>query len=313
MENYNEINSFNGENVVDELNLLLFNIPDNLTVLEKIRWLYIKVGQIFSYNYKVVDDIQIAKQEINFLKNYVNRFQTCTQISYLFNLMLNNIEGCKSTVIERKANIRGVNAVEHVANLVTLETGEKYILDLTLDLYLIQSGCQTKHFGFDGDIENTCDIISLKECETMDKKLGLIKNNEYLDNEIQRLKEQLNSKDYSNIQDESQISYKINKIIPIIPKFNGYHEGKQFINKLFFELLDFPYKEFNLTYNHDGDMELVTCFKIENNSSCEWYLYDSKLGLINTNINNLTNMLSSGWNTKSQTLLNEINYNVKRL
>lgn len=301
-----------GENVINELNLILFNIPQYITLLEKVRWLYIKVGEIFSYDYRISDNIDYATIQLDFSKNYINRYQTCTQISYLFNLMLNYIDGCHSKVIERKTKIRGLRDIEHVANEVTLSTGEKLILDLTLDLYLIQSGCQTKQFGYTTNIENTCDIISLKECEEIDKKLGLIKNGEYTDKKIQQVKEIIDFSDYSDMSEEQKIEYKINKIIPIIPKFYGYHESKQFINKLFIDILKEPYKEFNLKHIRDNNMEMLTCFKISNKTTSLWYLYDSKLGLIKTNLSNLTNMLNCGWFTKSETLLNELSQNSKK-
>lgn len=300
------------ENVINDLVLLLFNLPENVTLLEKVRWLYVKTGEIFSYDYRISDDIVYATSEIHLSDKYVNRYQTCTQISYLFNTMINNIEGCKSKIIERKADIKGTNGVEHVANEVTLDTGEKLILDLTLDLYLIQSGCQTKQFGYTTDVNNTCDIISLRECEEMDKKLGLIKNGEYTDKKIQRVKESMNSTDYSNMSEEEQIEYKINKIIPIIPKFNGYHESKQFINKLFIDVVREKYKEFNFKHKRDDEMEMLTCFKILKNNVSLWYLYDSKLGLIKTNEETLKFMLNGGWTTKSETLLDELDLGIKK-
>lgn len=301
-----------GENIINELNLILFNVPQDINLLEKIRWLYIKTGEIFSYDYRVSDNIDYATNKLDFSENYINRYQTCTQISYIFNLMLNYIDGCDSKVIERKAEIRGLRGVEHVANEVTLITGEKLILDLTLDLYLIQSGCQTKQFGYTTNIENTCDIISLKECEEIDKRLGLIKNGEYTDKKIKQVKEILDSLDYSDMNEEQKIEYKINKIIPIIPKFYGYHESKQFVNKLFIEILKEPYKEFNLKHIRDNDMEMVTCFKISSETTSLWYLHDSKLGLIKTSPSNLKNMLNCGWYTKSETLLNELSLENKK-
>lgn len=300
------------ENIIAELNLLLFNIPENITLLEKVRWLYIKVGEIFSYDYRISDDICYAKAEIDFTKDYINRYQTCTQISYLFNLMLNNIEGCKSRIIERKTNTRGLYGIEHVANEVTLATGEKLILDLTLDLYLIQSGCRTNQFGYTTDRENTYDIISLNECEKMDRKLGLVKNGEYTDNKIQNIICEVKSLDLSTFTLEEQIEIKVNKIMPIIPRFNGYHEGKQFINKLLTDVVDETYKEFNLKHKKDNEMELLTCFKIIKNDCSLWFLYDSKLGLIKTSEDNLKYMLNCGWETKSNTLLSELNLESKQ-
>ena len=96
-----------GENIINELNLILFNVPQDINLLEKIRWLYIKTGEIFSYDYRISNNIDYATTKLDFSKNYINRYQTCTQISYIFNLMLNYIDGCDSKVIERKTETRG--------------------------------------------------------------------------------------------------------------------------------------------------------------------------------------------------------------
>ena len=164
------MSDFKTENIVGELNLLLLNIPNNLSLIEKIRWLYIKVGKLFSYDYRIANDSNVAFKEIDFYNNYVSNYQTCLQISYLFNMMLNYIDpGIKANVIERKMDIRGRYEVEHQANEVILPSGEKYILDLTLDLYLIQSGCQTKHFDYETDASGEYDIIPLCDIKDMDK------------------------------------------------------------------------------------------------------------------------------------------------
>ena len=51
--------------------------------------------------------------------------------------MYNNVDrNITGKVITRRGNQRGNYDVEHQANEITLSTGEKFILDLTLDLYL---------------------------------------------------------------------------------------------------------------------------------------------------------------------------------
>lgn len=290
----------NRDNVMDKLNLIMINLPNNLSTIEKIRWIYIKTGEVFSYDFRVVTNMDYAKVKIDFENDYISKYETCVQIAEVFNIMLNYIDGCESKVIERIANVRGIQGENHVANEVTLSTGECFILDLTLDLYLIQSGCQTRQFGYDSSPNKNYDIISLVECRNMDNKLGLIKNERYTDEVIEELKGDLNKKTYQN--DAEKIEDIISDISKIIPSFNGYHEGKQFVNKLFLDLLPYSYKEFNLTYINGDEMELLTCFRILN----VWYLYDSKLGLISTNLSNLKEMLSGGWTTRSNELMSEL-------
>jgi len=287
------------ENIVGDLNIILLNVPKNFSLIEKIRWVYKKAGMLFSYDYRVGDDISYATKDIDFEKNYVSRYQTCLQISYLFDLMLKQIDHRLETrIIKRKVDNRGhFNDLEHQANEVTLPTGEKYIFDLTLDLYLIQSGCQTKHFGFETDSLSTYDIISLNELKEIDQRLGL-KDIEYRDDIIKRVSDEIKGLSIGKT-DEEILDIKINKINSLIIQFNGYFEAKQYINKLFIDILKLPYKEFNLTYNHNDDLEMITCFQINND---KWYIYSNKLGLVSTSLDNINNMIKHGWGTKSNTL-----------
>lgn len=293
------------ENVVGEINLLLLNIPQNLTLLEKIRWLYIKIGKLFSYDYRISDDFNVAYKEIDFENNYVGRYQTCIQITRLFDILLKYIDqNLETNIIERKLNIRGLDKqhnLEHKANEIILPTGEKYILDLTLDLYLIQSGCLTKHFCFESDEFANYDTLSPREIKLMDEKLNLIDDHVYTDVKIDSVKKELEDYDYNGMNQGEIIDFKIKKINTLLKNFNGYHEGKQYVNKLFLELLNISYKEFNLTYKNNDMLELVTCFVLDDN---KWIIYNNKLGLVSTSKENIIKMLNQGWHTKSNTLEN---------
>lgn len=303
------------ENILSSLNLLLLNIPNDLSPIEKVRWIYIKTGELFSYDYRIANDSSVAKRKIDFSSDFVGRYQTCTQISTILNLMLNNIDPkVKSKIIQRTNPTRGHYDVEHEAVEINIDNEEKYILDLTLDLYLIQSGCQTKQFGYTGDMEGTCDIIPLSECQKMDEKMGLIKYGEYTDKRISDTKSRLNAQDYSNMTDEEKLDYKINGIKYLIPKFPGYHESKQFINKLLLDILRYQYKEYNLTYRKENSVELVTCYQIMyDNDKSKWYLYNSQVGLINTEPKNIENMLHLGWKTNSKSIYDELENKEKRM
>lgn len=305
MEQINSVANFDSDNIASSLNLLLTIVPEDLTPLEKLRWLYIKAGELFSYDYRIANNIEVAKTEIDFYKNYINRYQTCIQISYLMNLMYNNVDrNITGKVITRKGNQRGNYDVEHQANEVTLSTGEKFILDLTLDLYLIQSGCQTKEFGFSSSPDTDYDIISLRECEEMDRKLGLIKNGEYTDKRIRDLKSQLNNLDYSNMTQEEELDFKISRISSVIPSFKGYHEGKQFVNKVLREILlgTNNIAEYNLTYKHDETEDLMSCFALDTAEQKNWYVYNRALGLLKTSPTKIDTLLKGGWHTNSRTL-----------
>ena len=103
-------------NLIGELNLILLNIPENLSPLERAWLIYNKAGHVFRYDYRIANNIDLAHKEIDFLTNNIDYFQTCTQISYLLNLMLNNIEGLESRVIKRNIQLRGGYKLYKVRN-----------------------------------------------------------------------------------------------------------------------------------------------------------------------------------------------------
>lgn len=243
-------------NVDDEIKMIIYNVPEDLTEIEKVRWMYIKLGQLFSYDYRVAGDVEIGKKEIDFESGYISNYQTCRQICDIVNKVFSLI-GIRSKTVIRKQDY--LYELKHVANEVELESGEKYILDLTLDLHLIQSGCQTRNFGFSSEYE--CDIISESKLESIDEYLNLIKYGEYTDKKIRDKKSVINGKDYSSFNYDDELVFKIERIKELIPSFNGYNEGRLFVDKL---LNDFniPYKKFNLIYKHDDRNKLIGCFQI---------------------------------------------------
>lgn len=292
------------DNIVSDINLILFNIPENVSTLEKVRWIYIKLGELFSYDYTVVSKPKEALKELTFEDNYISPYQTCIQISQIMNIILNSLgPECKSKIVDTQDSVRGINNSTHKANSVEFSNGEKYLLDLTLDLYLIQSGCQTKHFGFTTP-NGEYDILPLLECERIDKSFGIIKYGEYTDKKINDMKSRLNSIDYSSMTEDEILNYKLSMLNTLVPKFRGSHEGKMYLNKLFIEVLKSRFKEYHLTLQRENIDELATIYKFIDTDS--WYLYTPNLGLFRTSKENIKSMLNSGWISKSNSLFDDL-------
>lgn len=292
------------DNIVSDINLILFNIPENVSILEKVRWIYIKLGELFSYDYTVVSKPKEALKELTFEDNYISPYQTCIQISQIMNIILNSLgPECKSKIVDTQDSVRGINNSTHKANSVEFSNGEKYLLDLTLDLYLIQSGCQTKHFGFTTP-NGEYDILPLLECERIDKSFGIIKYGEYTDKKINDMKSRLNSIDYSSMTEDEILNYKLSMLNTLVPKFRGSHEGKMYLNKLFIEVLKSRFKEYHLTLQRESIDELATIYKFIDTDS--WYLYTPNLGLFRTSKENIKSMLNSGWISKSNSLFDDL-------
>ena len=288
-----------GENVYNDLELIIINVPKNITPLEKVRWVYMKLGELFSYDYTYIDNDKVDR--IDLKKQYVNSYQTCKEITMILDFVLNKIDkNIKCKTIERDNVRRGIYGDKHVANEVIIGN-EKYLLDLTLDLQLIQSGCKTKEFGFSSDKNSDYDILPFRECEEIDKKLGLLKSGYYTDKKINDLKSVLGKMDFSKLTEKEVIDIKINKIQSLIPKFNGFLEGKNYVDKLLFDILGMNYKEYNLIKGK----RMIACFKIIGEHQY-WYIYGNEVGLFETDEINISLLLNNGWETRSNSLLNDL-------
>ena len=288
-----------GENIYNDLELLLISVPKNITPLEKVRWIYMKAGKLFSYDYTILDGDNVPRIEMD--KQYINSYQTCIGISQILEYILNNIdENIKCNIIERDNVRRGRFDEKHKANEIIIGN-EKYLLDLTLDLQLIQSGCKTKEFGFSSTIDGGYDILSLQECEKMDKRLGLLTSNDYTDKKINDVKSILGKLLSKDLTEKENLNIRINKIQSLIPNFNGFFEGKNYINKLFVELLNMNYKEYNLIKGK----RMITCYKVIGEEPY-WYIYGNEVGLFETDNQSILSLLNNGWETRSNSLLEEL-------
>ncbi len=279
-------------NICGDIELILANIPDNLTDLEKVRWVYINLGKLFSYDLKVLDNKEIYKKDINYqrgITTYVNRFQTCKQISQIFISILKELN-IKANLIER--TIIGRHYADNHIAIETTVDGEKYLMDLTLDLYLIQSGCQTKEFGYSNNSDGDYNIIPLSDDKQIDSKLGLLKDDYYTDEIIKKLV------NINNLTDKLSIITSEFKQF-----FEGAHEALLFYKKVFIESLTNEelenFKTYNLYYIDEEYINFCSVFVFSDNLM---YLYDKYLGFVITDNNKINAMLNNGFKTNSNTL-----------
>ena len=304
------LNNKTGHNVYDQIKMIMFNVPDDLSEIELVRWIYIKIGMLFNYDYRILNNPSIGNNKVDFDNEYISNYQTCYQICEIMNKVFEYFN-IKSKTIQRKTPNK-IYDYEHTANEIELSTGEKYLLDLTVDLYLIQSGCQTHEFGTSS--EDDCDIISNSKLESIDERLNLIKYGEYTDKKIRDKKSVINGKDYSNITYDEELICKMESIKELIPLFTGYNEARLFINKL---LNDFniPFHKYNLVYKNDDMNKLIECILVYGDSNI-WYLYAGNSGFIKTNARKLSKMLEHGWYSKNdrfnEILDEELSINTKK-
>ena len=309
-----ELLNLSREDVLGDVTLLKYNIPDELTPLEKVRWVYINLGKLFSYDYRVANDISYGTDKVFDPYQFIGRYQTCIQISQVLNSLLNSIDGVDSVVIERVLpNVQASYGNNHVANSVTLyDNGEKLkiLLDLTLDLYLIQSDCMTKHFAYEDDGTGTYDIIPTNIIRKMDYDINLVPDDKYTDDDIAEVKNTLRS--IRGVDDRHVIDFRISLISGLFKRFKGYHEGKQYISMLFKELLRLPYHEYNLYYSDGSDINLKTIYRIKAGEFEKWIVYSNNSGFMSTSKEKIKDILDHGWSTNSKSLYDVVSGNEEK-
>lgn len=226
-----------------EINIkdIIKNIPEDLENNEEIlRYIYIKLGNIFSYNrdYLYATDSRFSKDiyedylNIEIIDNakIENKIEAvCKQITDILVEVINKIpeEKRKDTLSAKMLGYRKQEE-NHVAALV--KSGDKnYYMDLYKDMYAIQKGFRTKYFALSGnDLEKEleknldmkadlrgikCDEIPEENLEKTDKKLGYSFNGIYMDEAVEMLRKEMqiedNWKKYE--KDYEEITKKENK------------------------------------------------------------------------------------------------------
>ena len=303
-----------GQNIIPSINFIMSSLPDGLTDLERVRYIYINLGKIFSYDYRIVADESVAEEKVDYSKNDIGRYKTCYQISEILMVLINGlIPTCEAQMLERKIPGRSFNK-EHVATAVTFADGLKIILDLTLDLSNIQAGLKTKEFGFTTNETGEYDIISLSECAAMDKKLGFI-TDKYTDDYIDEFVDVLNKMDFSSKTPSEILDYKITKTKELFAKdFKGAHEAIRYIYTLFNKILspaEFgKLKQFNLSYSNSDDFNLMAIYYFADLGLC--YSYSNELGFNKITPQVVSDLLKSGWKTNSHSIQDIFDESISR-
>lgn len=292
------------QNIIPAINYIITSMPNDITDLEKVRYIYINLGKLFSYDYRVIVDESVIKEPLDFSNGNITRYKTCYQISEILMILINGmIPNCKAKMIERIIPGRSFTK-EHVAVEVSFSDGLKILLDLTLDLANIQGGLKTKEFGFTTNSTGDYDIISLKECAAMDKKLGFVVDkytDDYVDDFVQKLKQM----DFSNMDSKDIIEYKISKTKEMFSKdFKGTHEATRYIYVLLSKVLtdkEFgSLRQYNLSYSNLDDFNLLAIYAFPEYNL--FYSFSNELGFNKISSAVIADLLKSGWKTNSQSI-----------
>jgi hypothetical protein len=254
---------------------IIKQIPDELSDIERVRYLYLKCGELFAYNRDYIySDINGKSKELyeekvdwNNIKNKNKNkiLTTCNQIATGCTDAVNILESSGNT--KGKVFAKNVGYVEgeefHIATIVNVDD-KTYFLDLYKDLYRIQKGMKTKYFapseGILEDEKHTypaikeqlkgikCTSIPEEELMQMDKKCGYNRNGIYMDDALIQLK-----KEMDQIKDINDIK-----------KYVGDIEGEDKEEVLFRFKLDFINKYLmNSNQENNLDIKELTRFYIK--------------------------------------------------
>lgn len=200
--------------------------------------------------------------------------------------------------------MKEINFGKHVYNVVILENGKEYILDLEEDLEYIQSGSKTKYFGIDVNDFNK-KMVSDEELKEIDiNKTNYIPEGYYFEDIIWMLKLAINSK---NISLEEKLEL-------VLQNFNVYVDNKnvkyrekiryyeRFIKEIFTEKEARKIRQIDFYKKEENDIScrnviILGNLKIQN----KIYLFSEEENKYNRiSIEDIANLVEQGYIYKTQ-------------
>lgn len=318
-----KINLDNGKLVT--LDEIIGEIPDNLNEIEIIRYIYIKLGKFFIYNIEFLFSDRQMQEQVYSKKFDVNKIykrkKICSQIADVLSQAINKyVKNVNAATMIRTAKTENeTDDFKHIATKVCTSNGEKYILDLTLDLYKIQNNLCTREFGYASYIDDDYDIISLRELREIDNNIGYTWKGLYMDEYINQIKKEMRNidlvkeyvinNDNNEIDEEKILEYKVDFILKNLNVTNnGPVEAKQYIIYALSEILNDNEKErvkqFNL-YNDKKGLIMNVGLRIIVNDNRIYYIREDGENFRKIKFEELGELISNGWYIKSLTINNE--------
>lgn len=249
----------------------------NISEEELIRYVYLDLGKIFSFdlsfsfgNTKTKKRIYAnSKKEEDLDKAMESNIIICKSVSYIVEYILKNLGINIRTVVapndERKC--------PHMYNIVTPKEGEEYIIDLQADMENIQSHSFTKNYGLSTK-SNKTPVISRFDIEQMDRKLGFIDDEHYYSDDYLYLLK-------SDIGYFTDFAEKVEFVLGNIDihenKKIEYAERKWHHEKLLKELFSLEeLKKIHMIDCYQGDGEkrqYKNCMAVERKNGTDIYIY----------------------------------------
>ena len=294
---------------------------NNLTELEKARYLYIELGKLFRFDLDYISMSDYKTEDaywksVDFDNIEINSF-TCRQISAIYAETLKRAGINAVSINKPKSDEQLMYDPEpnyHRYTVISLSDGREFIADLVDDLAYIQQGMETIHFGNDLE-EKLPKVVTLGRDEILaiDTKIGYSYPKDiertsfvYVDDFIQMIKEDMQNEDHLrdyisiNFSEEEANNYKSNMMIKykfdVIGRFfntkkMGAREGKIFLDKMFSEFFTEEerkeIKAYTLITEHEdgrhlGKTDLIKCYAWKKSEEeYEYFLYEEGKDLRN--------------------------------
>lgn len=310
------------------INKILQYMPKNLTNIEKVRYIYLSIGDLFAYDRDYMylgrereilaaysENLTISSIE---KRNYSNKIRAiCTQIGAIESEAINKMNNVniKARTVGYDEDLEG-----HVAVIVNID-GKNYYLDITLDLYKIQKGMKTKGFAKASEaLDGTeCETISDEALKEIDEKIGYCKNGMYMDDVIEKIRKEMQDEriwdkyiqQYNKSKGEKKEDIICKCKIDFIFKYmknNTLEKDKmdiielnKYYQKLFSSLLTAKEKsnmcvgKFDVFFVYDnGEKEDSKLYEIRINNRKFYYLYkDNERGFVETSVNEIISMIEN--------------------
>ena len=260
--------------------------PD-LTEIELIKYVYLDLGQRFSFNIDFIPFGNTKKrQEIYFKSKNLDDLEEC---------MSNNTIICKSIayILEYILKALGVDIITqvdpddirrfpHVYNIVTSKNGKYFIIDLQNDMCNIQSHSFTCNFGLSVTDGQTLVIPRFTQ-EQMDRKIGYINDESYYADEYLYL---LKS-DIGLFDDFGEKVQFVLENIDIFENPNIQYANRMWHHARILEAL-FSQDEFKLSESSqrirmvdcykdiNGKRKYIQCMAVMTKNGTDVYIYDEK-------------------------------------
>lgn len=295
---------------------ILKEMPDNLSGIEKLRYLYLELGNVFSYNRKYLyikgerelkdmyeDFITVSMIEDGNYQNKINAI--CKQHNEILSETINK-ENWRSRYTTQESERIKAKTVgyeegleEHIEVLATI--GDKnYFLDINTDLYKIQKGLKTKGFA---RIEKTkdgtiCEVLSEEELKQIDEKLGYCKNSLYTDDIVLMLKKEMDQeenwekyiqydgKDKNSSKEDAIFKYKLDFIFKHLKNNMSEEEKmnileiskyyKMLFGRLFTEKENSKIRRIDADIQENGKLDPTFIYEIKLGDNRLYYLYKDK-------------------------------------